>query len=389
MHRAFRVLVLTITGLVLLGIVLVLAADPILTFAARRGLGSLESYRGELEHAHLDLGGPTVELTGVRLYDRHAPGSAPPAIVVPRLRAELSYRSLLGTPRVRLIVDAPRAVLPAEPAEPERKPSPPVAQTLEQSRPAIIEELVVNRASVTLRRGPAPTARDLRLEGVDLDVRDVATRASLVDGRPVTGKITGTLQGSGRIDATLTADLFSSPAKGTVRGGVTGLAVRDALLLGINGPAGLSPGGRLDLALDLALGHGRLTGKVAPRIEGFEAPAAAKRVLDLVGSAASSGLAGDVGRRLGAVADKAKPLAGGRATGAASVPVDLPVHSGPGALRDVIVALVRQGLTAGLRLGLERGGGALGERTGLRNLGQGLEGLLPDQPKSESAGAKP
>lgn len=382
-------LVLAVTGLVLLGIVLVLAADPILTFVVRRQLGSLESYRGELDNVHLDLGGPTVELTGVRLYERQAPSSAPPAIVVPRARADLSYTSLLGTPRMRLTIDEPRAVLPAEPTQRQRQPTPPIARTLEESRPAVVEELVVNGASITLRRGRTPTARDLRLEGVEVDVRDLATRSSLVDGRPVTGKITGKLQGSGHIDATLTADPFSTPARGTVQGSVAGLAVRDALLLGVNAPAGLSPGGKLDLALDLKLGQGRLTGSVAPKIQGLEAPAAAKRALDLAGSAGASGVAGDVGRRVGALADRAKPLTGGTATAGVTVPVDLPVQSGPGALREVIVALVRQGLTAGLRLGVERGESALG----VGDVGKGLERLLPgqrpEQQKGESAGAKP
>lgn len=372
---------------VALAIVAILVAEPIVTRLTRQQLASLEDYTGQVDDVDLSWAGPTYTIEGLRLSERR-PRSREPLVTAERVTVGVDLSSLWRwEPSLTIHIDGLHVVAVAPPAR-EKPPTAPVRDLLLEQSPARISRLVVTDGVVIWRDG----RRVARIEDLDLEARNFATRPELMAGKPGTVEVRGKVQGSGVLAATLSVDPFAQPLVADVEGGIERLGLAEAMQLAGLRAGRLTPGGNVSVGVDLALAGGRLRGELRPEARDVEATSETKALLGLAGKGLeATGLAGRVGKVVGGVGafgERAKErVASPERTGELVVRVNAPLSSSA-RLSDTLTALGREALVAVLRE--ELGGVAPGRDTGpLRGVGDQLRDLVPGaRDERESAGAR-
>ncbi len=326
-----------------------LALDPVATHYARKALAGLNEDGYEATFADVSVSGVLPLSYAIRgLTITEAAQRTEPFFRSDEVRFEVSWRPLLDKKVVasRVLLDHPTVMVAASAdgarsGKASRRSLPEAAAAaLNSIAPLRADRVEVRRGEVILvdpARAGAATARIHHVEGT-LD--NVVTRADLAGGQPVTAAATGTLQKSGDVRFSLSADPWKNGLTFTGRLEVGNLKLSD--LYGLAQAASDPQNARatLDVLASFEVEDGDIAGGVKASTQDVRAPVDEAAVVQMKGALADKSLT---------IAQDAAP---GQEPGSGIVPIRGKATDSQARLWPTAAAVMRNAFVEGLAFAL-------------------------------------
>jgi hypothetical protein len=305
-------------AVVLLGVAVRLALDPVAAHYTRKALDEMPGYQGSFAGVHVTLLPPGYEVRRIKLTEELRGGPArQPVLYAERAQVRLLGRELLhGRIVARIRIDEPKITVirrlhAAEKKKKAAAPPPGLADQLEKQRPMRVDRIEVRGGELVYRDLTEKHRPAIWLHDLEVTVENIATRPALGGGKPVTISVGGKVAKSGALTAFVSLDPW---AKGLTFAGRTELrGLRTAELYDfIEAKTNLqAPQGTIDLFAEFVVKDGVIKGGVKPVLKNVSIKPAD----------------GDLGSRLEAwVADKSLDVASDRVPGRNAVATTIPIH---------------------------------------------------------------
>jgi len=269
-------------SLVVLAVVVRLLLDPIATRQTRQALDELEGFTGDFERVHVTILPPGYEIENLELFEgerapKNPEGARGPAPLVfaKQARVDLDWRALF---RLRLaaslrVVEPKLTVVQRPPKAPEPRPAkrvPDLSTQLEKVLPAKVNRVEVLDGEILFRQVSEGEDPKLWIHELAMTAENFATRRELMQGRPATIAVRGTVGRSGALMVFVSADPLASPLAFSGEAKLEGLRASELYAFLADAAKLQATKGTIDLFASFTSKEGLVTGGVKPVLKNLE-----------------------------------------------------------------------------------------------------------------------
>jgi hypothetical protein len=254
----------------LLGLGLRLALDPLVTWRTRVVLNDMEGYRGRFSDVKLSLRDLSYRIEGLRLEKTSAGGAALPFLEVRKAEIGLYWKELVRGHVVAAIrLEGPELNLVAadEPEERQLEDSEDVGFKLTELAPMRVDRFEVQDGVIAFTNRRSPREPKVRLQRVEATIENFATREALARGEPTVVALRGVLQRTGKVSLFASTDPLAKKLTFAGQFTVDGLKLAELGDL-LADESGLRPThGELDMSARFVAKEGVVSGGVRPIVK--------------------------------------------------------------------------------------------------------------------------
>jgi hypothetical protein len=249
-----------------------LALDPVAAHFTRKALNEGDGLRGDFQRVHVTVFPPGYEISRLKLAERLRDGVVDwkhPLLYSERVGVRLDWRELFrGRLAVTARLDEPKAVLSSRDKKPLKIPD--VRGALARVLPARINRVEVRDGEFLYRDLTAPRDPQLWVHDIEVALENLATRAEMSGGRPVTMSGRAELGRSGEVTLFVSANPFAKKLEFAGEAAVRGWKVAELFDLIEPATELQTPKGTLDVFAEFKAAGGRISGGVKPVLKNVE-----------------------------------------------------------------------------------------------------------------------
>jgi Domain of Unknown Function (DUF748) len=268
-------------GVVVLGIAVRVALQPLVHHFTQKALDSIPEYDGTFREAHLRLWGLAYHISDVKLIKKPTPGRRPllyaSEVDVRLLWGELLHFRLSGAAqidRAKVILVIEQSSGDSAPKDKNADPSDEaldVGAKLRALLPLRIERIELTHCEVLLidhtETGVPARSTELWAHDIEAALENIGTRRDLIKGQPSVLSLRAELQRSGKLSVFITADPLAD--KLNFSGQASLRELRLAELFGfMSSKTGIqAPEGTIDVFISFTCKNGTIDGAIKPELK--------------------------------------------------------------------------------------------------------------------------
>jgi hypothetical protein len=264
---------MTAIAVVLLGVALHFAADPIATWRTRIALNDMRDMRGRFSDVDVSLHDLSYSIRGLRIEKISAGGAALPFFEAERVDLGLYWKELLrGNVVAGIRLQRPKLNLIAAEEKEERQleDSGRVGFQVGKLSPFRLERIEVQEGQVLFVDATSKERPELWLHGIEATLENFSTREALSEGEPTVLALRGVLQRSGKVTLFATLDPAAKSMTFSGQARVEGLKLAEISELLIAKTGISAKGGTLDMSARFVAENGAIRGGVRPVLKNPE-----------------------------------------------------------------------------------------------------------------------
>jgi hypothetical protein len=247
-----------------------LVLDPLAARFMTRALAKNEHFQGSFSSVHVALIPPAIEVWDFKMIERPDGRWDEPLAYVKYSRLSVLWRQLLhGHLVAQARAEAPKFVALRQ-YEKKAEKAPEAAREFEKMVPIKLDLVEIADGELLLGMGKGKRAPQLWLHDIDLVANNLATTKALMENRPSTLHMTGTVQRSGKLRVDAEMDPLAKELTFSSKASLRGLKAEELYAFMAKEADLQAEEGTIDAFVEIKAKDGHLRGGVKPVLKNIE-----------------------------------------------------------------------------------------------------------------------